>query len=63
MKNLDSSFLTNKNVAVLLGGWSEEREISLKSGNAVLEALKEMGINAIALDLVSPEESKLQLNK
>jgi|TARA_B110000438_G_scaffold294959_1_gene337162 D-alanine-D-alanine ligase len=61
MKNLDTSFLTNKNVAVLLGGWSEEREISLKSGNAVLEALKEMGINAIALDLVSPEESKLQL--
>ena len=61
MKNLDTSFLNNKNVAVLLGGWSEEREISLKSGNAVLEALKEMGINAIALDLVSPEESKLQL--
>ncbi len=61
MKNLDTSFLNNKNVAVLLGGWSEEREISLKSGNAVLEALKEMGINAIALDLVSPEESKLKL--
>mgnify|MGYP000211066797 CR=1 FL=1 len=28
-------------VAVLMGGWSAEREISLKSGAAVLAALKE----------------------
>ena len=61
MKNRDLSFLGNKKVAVLMGGWSAEREISLKSGNAVLKSLTEMQINAKAIDLVSPEESKLQL--
>ena len=59
MEDLKPSFLDNKEVAVLMGGWSAEREISLKSGNAVLKALKEMKINSKAIDLVSPEDSKL----
>lgn len=37
-------------VAVLMGGWSAEREVSLKSGNAVLKALLNQGINAFAID-------------
>jgi D-alanine-D-alanine ligase len=37
-------------VAVLLGGDSSEREISLISGNAVLAALKKRGIDAHAFD-------------
>jgi D-alanine-D-alanine ligase len=37
-------------VAVLLGGGSSEREISLLSGNAVLAALKRRGVNAVAFD-------------
>jgi D-alanine-D-alanine ligase len=37
-------------VAVLMGGNSAEREISLQSGNAVLEALQQQGIDAVALD-------------
>ena len=37
-------------VAVLLGGRSAEREISLLSGNAVLGALRERGIDAHAFD-------------
>lgn len=37
-------------VAVLFGGTSAEREISLKSGTAVLEALKAQGIDAEAFD-------------
>jgi D-alanine-D-alanine ligase len=37
-------------VAVLLGGDSAEREISLLSGNAVLAALKRRGVNAQAFD-------------
>ena len=32
-------------VAVLFGGKSAEREVSLKSGNAVLEALQSAGVN------------------
>lgn len=37
-------------VAVLLGGLSAEREVSLKSGGAVLAALKQRGVNAHAID-------------
>ncbi|WP_264289525.1 D-alanine--D-alanine ligase [Duffyella gerundensis] len=38
-------------VAVLLGGTSAEREVSLNSGNAVLAGLKEAGIDAHAVDI------------
>ncbi len=37
-------------VAVLLGGKSAEREISLKSGAAVLQALKNKNVPAVAID-------------
>ena len=37
-------------VAVLMGGPSAEREISLLSGNGVLAALKEKGVDAYAFD-------------
>ena len=37
-------------VAVIMGGWSGEREVSLASGNAVLAALRSAGIDAHAFD-------------
>jgi len=37
-------------VAVVMGGTSRERQVSLWSGAAVLEALQSLGINAFALD-------------
>jgi D-alanine-D-alanine ligase len=37
-------------VAVLMGGPSSEREISFLSGNAVLKALREKGVDAYAFD-------------
>ncbi|NVK21011.1 MAG: D-alanine--D-alanine ligase [Kangiellaceae bacterium] len=37
-------------VAVLLGGSSAEREISLKTGNAVLKGLQAAGVDAYAVD-------------
>ncbi|WP_144393693.1 D-alanine--D-alanine ligase [Pleionea sediminis] len=43
-------------VAVLLGGNSAEREISLRSGEAVLKALLSEGINAFAFD---PKENSI----
>jgi len=45
VKNLDYG-----KVAVLLGGRSAEREISLKSGNAVLDALRSQGVDAYPFD-------------
>jgi D-alanine-D-alanine ligase len=38
-------------VAVLMGGLSAEREISLQSGNAVLTALQKKGVDAHAVDV------------
>ncbi len=38
--------LANKKIAVLMGGLSAEREVSLSSGAAVLEALRGAGYNA-----------------
>ena len=38
-------------VAVLFGGKSAERAVSLKSGNAVLEALQSAGVNAFGIDV------------
>ncbi len=40
----------SKYVVVLMGGWSTEREISLVSGNAVAETLRERGYQAISMD-------------
>ncbi|KKO49052.1 D-alanine--D-alanine ligase [Arsukibacterium sp. MJ3] len=37
-------------VAVMFGGHSAEREVSLRSGKAVLSALQQAGINAVAFD-------------
>jgi D-alanine-D-alanine ligase len=46
-------------VAVLLGGDSTEREISLLSGNAVLAALQRRGVNAHAFDPLNRPVQKL----
>jgi len=42
--------LTNKKIGVLLGGASAEREVSLRSGTAVYNALKGLGYNAVPID-------------
>lgn len=45
-------------VAVLMGGSAAEREVSLKSGAAVYEALRRQGVDAIAVDVTgNPMES------
>jgi D-alanine-D-alanine ligase len=46
-------------VAVLMGGWSAEREVSLKSGAAVLTGLKARGVDAHGIDLTRNEVARL----
>ncbi|QJC32823.1 D-alanine--D-alanine ligase [Enterobacteriaceae endosymbiont of Donacia semicuprea] len=43
----------SEKIAVLFGGNSQEREISLKSGKAILNALLKLGINAIGIDPIN----------
>lgn len=43
--------ITDRRIAVLMGGWSSEREISLKTGQAVHQALLRRGYDAVAIDV------------
>ncbi|MGJ8676237.1 MAG: D-alanine--D-alanine ligase [Akkermansiaceae bacterium] len=54
-------------IAVLMGGPGSERKVSLASGNAVLEALKSEGLNAVGVDVTEhaldlPEGTALCFN-
>lgn len=40
-----------RSVAVLMGGWSAEREVSLRTGRAVLASLERLGYQAWGLDV------------
>ncbi|WP_439887605.1 D-alanine--D-alanine ligase [Pseudomonas sp. MBLB4123] len=50
-------------VAVLFGGKSAEREVSLKSGNAVLRALQNAGVDAFGIDVGDDFLSRLLAEK
>src|SRR5437763_10473159 len=41
----------SKHVAVLMGGWSAEREISLRSGGACADALERLGYRVTRIDV------------
>jgi D-alanine-D-alanine ligase len=45
-------------IGVLMGGPSSEREISLRSGEAVLEALSAAGVQAAAIDIVTDSKDE-----
>lgn len=54
--------MKSKKIAVLMGGPSDEREVSLNTGNAILQALREKGYQAIGLDLI-PQQLFEQLKE
>lgn len=50
-----TTMLSEIKIAVLMGGPGSERQVSLASGNAVLKALLSLGLDAVAVDVTSPE--------
>lgn len=42
--------IKNKHIGVLMGGWNSEREVSLRSGEAVYEVLKQLGYKVTKID-------------
>ncbi|NQT90122.1 MAG: D-alanine--D-alanine ligase [Candidatus Omnitrophica bacterium] len=48
-------------IGVILGGPSEERDISIKSGRAVYDALISLGMEAVCIDPVDPASVKDQI--
>ncbi|MDP4944876.1 D-alanine--D-alanine ligase [Alishewanella sp. SMS8] len=53
----------NAKVAVMFGGSSAEREVSLRSGKAVLASLLDAGVNAFAFDPQQEDLSSLDADK
>ncbi len=53
MKQFSRHEMLNRKIGVLLGGLSAEREISFKTGNAALRALKTLGYDAVAIDVTT----------
>ncbi len=49
--NKERAFLLKQTVGVLYGGWSSEREISIKSGACVLASLIKQGFKAKGIDI------------
>ena len=54
---------SSERIAVLLGGTSSERAVSLRSGNAVLEALLSCGVDAFSIDMGVDRIAQLQSAK
>jgi D-alanine-D-alanine ligase len=54
--------LKKKKIAVMMGGLSREREISLKTGKAILRALTEKGYHAISID-VGPDIAEVLMKE
>ena len=55
--------IKEKIIGVLMGGLSPEREVSLASGSAVLEALKRKGFNGVGIDVNKNIAFELKKNK
>jgi D-alanine-D-alanine ligase len=49
------AMLRDKKIAVLMGGPGSEREVSLASGNAVLQTLLNLGLDAVGVDVTTRE--------
>ncbi len=50
MNKIQNDF-RNKKIGVIMGGWSSEREISLRSGENVYQSLKRQGFNAVKINI------------
>ncbi|PLX75173.1 MAG: D-alanine--D-alanine ligase [Desulfuromonas sp.] len=48
--SVERSALQQRRIGVLMGGLSAEREVSLRTGNAVLAALTDQGFDTVAID-------------
>lgn len=58
-----ASTKTKKRIGVLMGGWSSEREVSLRSGNAVADALESKGHDVLRIDVTEDADRTLRMAK
>ncbi len=58
---MSSANKQKRRIGVLMGGWSSEREISLRSGNAVADALESRGHDVLRLDVTDDADRTLRM--
>lgn len=63
MSVLSKSELTSKRVGVLMGGLSQERDVSLRTGAAVSKALRSLGYNVVDIDVGKDVAAQLAAEK
>src|SRR3989339_2255148 len=63
IKSICMKSLKKLKIAVLCGGRSRERDVSLRSGKRIYESLKGQGYNVISLDLTDNLATDLKKNK
>lgn len=56
-------YFKDKRILVAMGGWSSEREVSLKSGNKVYEALRSFDLNVERIDIKTSKDICSKLKK
>lgn len=54
------SFFKEKEITVICGGWSGEREVSLRSGRKVFESLQKQGFNVRFFDLTKDNLTEIK---
>ena len=54
--------LSDKNIGILCGGWSDERTVSLNSGKSAYESLISNNLHAYLLDYQKDDIDILSLN-
>lgn len=60
INNRENFSMSKKSVAVLMGGWSSEREVSLSSGKGVVETLKSRGHTVNPIDVTDNIQDLLE---
>ena len=58
MEEIEIERFKGREISILMGGWSSEREISLKTGEAVLDSMKALGLSFKVFDLISEDHAR-----
>ena len=63
MNDIGVKQFKEREISILMGGWSSEREISTRTGGAVMDAMNDMGLRAKTIDITSEKQAYEVLDK
>lgn len=60
---MSRDFFVHRRIGVLMGGWSREREVSLRSGQRVFDSLKRQNFDVLSIDVGKDIANVLRKNR